>query len=580
MMKRLFPLILAILLFAGCGKDPAMETTEPLQTETTEDPRGDLPDGVALDPEYTQAGVTRYDLNVWEIGSFREVCPYENGVALLEASGVLWMMDPVSGMVTGSYPDVFSVIGSGANGFACAQSDTTLLTYTYGISQGISWKLPGDIQGQPVVDMQEKNIYYCTPGKVFALDMSTGLTRLLREHKYEELHPVQAGGNVLLLTAGEDKIVISTEDGRTLYDDRTMGVVAAYGDKLLVSGTESGVEMNLLRTADQVLWALDADLSSAIVMPGMEGLLIRQDSDFCCYSLKDGSLISQITLSVREPHITALGSLVWILDDNILYCWDLTAQTELTARESIRVSYYTDENPDREGLEQCRTRARSLEEQYGLSIHIWDEICGDGPVSVEREYRVDVINTLLDRLEAVLPLMPEGFIADTVQNGSFCVDLVKTVQDGQPFAQFWHNGDCHVAVTLSADMQEAFLTGLGWAVDTHILGNSRDLEYWNDENPQGFAYDYDYTLASQRDDTYVTGENRYFTDKRAMAFPTEDRARVFYYAILPGNEEMFQSPALQEKLIMVCEGIREAYGLKKYESILPWEQYLEEPYKE
>ena len=28
-------------------------------------------------------------------------------------------------------------------------------------------------------------------------------------------------------------------------------------------------------------------------------------------------------------------------------------------------------------------------------------------------------------------------------------------------------------------------------MDTHILGNSRDLEYWNDENPNHFSYDYE-----------------------------------------------------------------------------------------
>ncbi|MBE6981117.1 MAG: hypothetical protein E7437_02200 [Ruminococcaceae bacterium] len=576
-MKRLLPLILAVLMLAACAKETAPEPTATVPTETTEATGTDLPDGVALMTEQPQPGVTGYDLSVWGIGSFGEVYPYKDGVALLEASGVLWLMDPETGLITGSCKDVFSVLTGWEEGFACAQSDTTLLTYTYGIPQGISWKLPGDIQGQPVIDPQGKQIYYCTPGKVFALDMSTGLTRLLREHTYEELHPIQAGGETLLLTAEEDSLVIATDDGRTVYDDQTLRAVAVYGDRILTTGTEDGVKVTLMQKSGQVLWALDCDLSQAIVTPGMEGLLLWKEGSLCHYSLEDGKLTAQATLPVRDPWIAPVEDQVWILADNTLYRWDLTADTELTAKETIQIPYYTDQTPDQEGLEQCKTRARALEEQYGLSVHVYDEICSDGTVAVDREYRVDVINTMLDDLEKVLPLLPEGFISDTVQNGKFCVDLVKNIQDGQTFAQFWHDRDCHVAITLSADMQEAFLTGFGWAVDTHILGNSRDLEYWNDENPNGFSYDYDYAVSAQRDDTYLIGQERYFTDKRAMAFPTEDRARIFYHAMLPDNAELFQSPVLQKKLIMVCEGIREAYGLKKHEQALPWEQYLEEP---
>ena len=34
---------------------------------------------------------------------------------------------------------------------------------------------------------------------------------------------------------------------------------------------------------------------------------------------------------------------------------------------------------------------------------------------------------------------------------------------------------------------------------------------------------------------------------------------------------------MQRKLTALCQGIREAYGLKKLEETLPWEQYLSTP---
>jgi len=61
-----------------------------------------------------------------------------------------------------------------------------------------------------------------------------------------------------------------------------------------------------------------------------------------------------------------------------------------------------------------------------------------------------------------------------------------------------------------------------------------------------------------------------------MSFPSEDRARIFYYAMTEGNEELFTSSTLQAKLKTLCEGIREAYGWQKESQVFPWEQYLEQ----
>ena len=62
-----------------------------------------------------------------------------------------------------------------------------------------------------------------------------------------------------------------------------------------------------------------------------------------------------------------------------------------------------------------------------------------------------------------------------------------------------------------------------------------------------------------------------------MSFPKEDRARIFEYALLPGNREVFTPERMQSKLLAVCTGIREAYGLKNDSRIFPWEQYLKNP---
>ena len=62
-----------------------------------------------------------------------------------------------------------------------------------------------------------------------------------------------------------------------------------------------------------------------------------------------------------------------------------------------------------------------------------------------------------------------------------------------------------------------------------------------------------------------------------MSFPKEDRARIMEYAMLSGNQELFRGQIMQEKLKTLCQGIREAYGLKKSSETFLWEQYLRKP---
>ena len=44
-----------------------------------------------------------------------------------------------------------------------------------------------------------------------------------------------------------------------------------------------------------------------------------------------------------------------------------------------------------------------------------------------------------------------------------------------------------------------------------------------------------------------------------------------------GNAHCFESETMQKKLLQLCRGIREAFGLKKSTEIFLWEQYLHEP---
>ena len=88
-------------------------------------------------------------------------------------------------------------------------------------------------------------------------------------------------------------------------------------------------------------------------------------------------------------------------------------------------------------------------------------------------------------------------------------------------------------------------------------------------NPKEFVY-------GTPNKDYLSGDGRAFVDEQSMVSITDDRSHLFLYAITQGNEEVFQSEIMQAKLLMLCQGIRDAWRWEKKTDIYPWEQCLKE----
>ena len=119
-------------------------------------------------------------------------------------------------------------------------------------------------------------------------------------------------------------------------------------------------------------------------------------------------------------------------------------------------------------------------------------------------------------------------------------------------------------------MEGDFFRSLAHVMDAQIRSRSDAFDHWEQLNPPDFTYDYSYNLNQNREDWNIPDA---FIDTFSMSFPTEDRARIFQYAMTDNNQDLFQSQMKQEKLAVLCAGIREAFGFTTQE-ILPWEQYL------
>ncbi len=573
-MRKWIILIMGVLLLAGCsqkgGADTSHVTTYPGNTEAT------LPKLYQPDSQIEQdtAGAVRaYTLS----DPVLDICQAGGGVGLIEEAS-LTVIQGENGSVTGTYDRTESLICTTDGAVLGYDPENFTLSYlgsSANAAQG--WKLPEETEGTPLVSRIKGEIYYCIPGQVLALDMQTGITRRILEHTQSSLSLVNLcfDDTVLCLETEEGARYIRVENGQSVCNDTGLLSLTTVDDTYLAKYREGSRELLIFGTGEGTACQLLAEDENAILTA--EGIVSwNEEGLLSFYDLQIGNKAT-VAFPETPVKVAAEDACVWVLTEKTLYRWD-PALSQDREEADYSTPMYTAQAPDTEGLAQCQERVDQLNKTYGIKIAIWEDALEQpGDYILTGEYQVPELQSLLDQLEPLLAQFPDRFLRSTVEAGWVRVSLVRAIGSGEPFVQYWAAGDCYIVLTSGCDVEEAFYTGLGWGVDSHILGNSRDLEYWNDLNPKGFDYDYDYESNAQREDTYISEGPRFFVDKRAMSFPTEDRARTFYYAMMPGNESVFEIPAIQKKLRLLCEGIREAYGLKKYAEALPWETYLAEP---
>ena len=100
------------------------------------------------------------------------------------------------------------------------------------------------------------------------------------------------------------------------------------------------------------------------------------------------------------------------------------------------------------------------------------------------------------------------------------------------------------------------------------------------ENPQvAMMYVPFQTDFTTYDESYLTDndvEHIYFIDSYSKTYPTEDRARIIEYSMVPDayTYEYFESSHLQEKLDYLCDCIRECWNSSGWVGKTQWEQFL------
>ena len=593
-MKYFVLILLMALLLAGCGEKP-LPTEPTLETTVPPEPTGIYaPDSVV--EQKTDGAVRVYPLEkdsyfgLYTMGSHLLVVGEEEMLTLSGDDGELVVVDTglpsdtaVDAITTGmSYylPDSREVV--------VRNPQLQIITHIH---------LPDNMEQMPLISMKRDEIFYSTGSEIRALHMETGISRMIRQLTTADQTLLGSffDGSVLAcrITEGQGRsytAYFSADSGQMLSDGGALSGLQTFGETYFVNWFDGAVYRDVFGTrggevkhfatpgsvGENVNWKAALEMNGIVRCEET-----KKGLQLTFYDFETGKMTaSEHIPGVGKPDaIHCDGKFIWILAQDedaskqILYRWDIK-QSAVNENAVYTGTLYTAENPDAQGLADCRTLADAIETEFGVSIAIWqDGTKNTNGHTVVAEHHPKLTEKALLSLREALGNLPEGFLGDTIASGKMRINLVQSIEGEQQFAHFWDDGVFCILISSRIEALQGFYQGLGYAIDSHVLGNSRDFDTWNQLNPQGFAYSY---TSEPQELQYLEGENKAFASLLAMTYPNADRSETFCQAMLANNGEMFSSETMQKKLYRLCIGIREAYGWEKSGETFLWEQYLNE----
>ena len=598
-MKKLFIILALVLLLCACGQEPEETTEVTTQPSTAATEPTGLYDPDSSLEQQTGGAVLVYPLEDDRYIGFSQM---GNRLLLHKDDGTLQVVMGQLGELVAQYNTGDTILSATGTNFDTnnqgmayyAESEKAVILLNPQLQETSRFAMPEDMTGKPLISMEKQEIYYCVPGEVRALHMETGISRLIKSHSYEaqSLENCYFEGAVLEchLTDGYGKtqrLYLDAKTGMTLAIDDSLFQLQTVGDRFLGYRFDSGRTQIIFGDLHGQLQELSGVeyVANGLAMNCAVSYETQGDTTtLYLHDLAEGKTVSQVNLpQVAEPvMILADETYVWILaqvdGQQALLRW---SPEKNTAEENLveKLPVYTLENPDEAGLSQLQKRVDQLNKAYAPRINIWQNaVKVTGGHTLVPEHSVQSLSDLLDRLQALMDRFPTYFLGETVDSGIIRIGLVHSIDDGQPWVQFWQDGSCYILISSDADFEAAAYRGIGLAIDAHVLGHSRDFDFWENRNPEGFTYTLsdDLSLIAEENLPYLEGESRAFVELQSMTYANMDRATIFAEAMKADNAALFATPFMQTKLLRICEGIREAYNVEKVKDAYPWEQYLTE----
>lgn len=581
------------------GQEYPEETTQPMETEPEEWPEGSVEyqtDGALLTYKLTGENTS----GVCFMGQNILVFYSNGGITTLQ----LLSTSDMSVLATAKLTDYLLyfrhgwAIGEDQFAYYSGQKKAVIFLDS-NLEQARAVPLPEDVREDAVISRDMKKAYYSTGSSICCIDLETGESTVLAE----------IGGYLTLeYVLFEDTVIyysdpwgtsnyLSTQTGQLIRSDSTTNIIKTTGDRYFLSRVNDGYTEYLFGTfsAEQQSLVPKVDLLYCNYLPGNHAVVLHENGGgtvpFDYYDLSSGKRIASMNPDfgntmwfshvVEDPS----GDYLWFttMDNNdenvILYRWDFRAMP--TGDEHVYTGQrWTADNPDWDGIAQCRERADAMEETYGVEILLHTQAEVPQGYGIRYLYQVHIIEQSLDSLEAALSQYPEGFfrtLGKVSQSGKVQISLARRIETDSDWIyydclQYWQNGNACIVVQAGSLTGRLVNRGVGFVIEK-FLRDKGYLDTWEELNPEGFSYcgSYEAAMGASADYSY---RGTYFVDQYSKISAAYDVAELMEYAMIDGVEDYLRTGPLQKKLGLLCRSIREAFALTESQDVFPWERYL------
>lgn len=609
MKRTLLSLLLLALLLSGCNSEPG-HTTGHTTAATQPTPIAYLRDQSSTIEELTQGAVEAYSLenrSVTGIRFFGSQLLAFTTADHVELTTVLVLGGQELGILQSTVldcalsPDHLVISADGQTLAYYHTMENSLVLLDSSLKELRRIQLPDQVTDRPLLTADLSTAYYSSGNRIYALDLASGLSRLLKEHSCtsQQLTALHFDGTVLevLLTLedGQTQVAfISPENGQTTGTDKELLTLTSEGSRYLLRRLDGTVTETLVGQVGEAPQALDTQAGQAVYPAfSLNAVVGIQGSTASLYDLDSGRVTSRVDLGtdvlVLEADADPADSIVWlrVLDQQsgkpLLLRWKI-AETKVSDSTPYLHKRYTAQDPDIQGLAAAQQRADALGSELGISFLVNGTFPAAEGYEYVYEHQVAALNTALDRLETALSALPAEFfkgLATVNQTGTVRIGLVRSILDitGQPASDLGgihlvNAGDHYIILTVDSDLETDLYHQLCHVLDSFVFAHSSAYDNWNSLNPKHFAYAGSYDVKPEPDEPMLQGETQCFVSAYGMSFAKEDRATLFTAALESGNEALFSLSGMQSKLQYLCKAVRQAYGWEETELTLPWEQYL------
>lgn len=580
-MLKILRLMLLCLILCGCAQSTPVASL----TDSTGG------SGQAQAAMTLRFGIPAHPL---ETPNVRQIYPLADGVLLV--GDTLTALD--SRFLTVGQFDGSQDFQFWQEGVACyLPENNRLVLLNHRLEEVTHITLPQETIGTPRISQDGQRLWYCTDNALRLWDLESGIRRRVSQLQQPlSLTGLIMDDTVLVCEDGESTRFLDAQTGATLRQlTGSVGITSREGTFFAALPQSTRTDY-VFGTPEEIRTLLPQSLNDeCIFLPAQTAALALHASDDTVsveyYALTSGAFVdtfpipegcslqsiaplgeNQVLLLIHDPENTC----------DVLLTWTISRTAPSTT--CYTGPYYTRQNPDTVGLTGCQNYADQIASKYGISICVGEAAAAAAPwdYAFEPEHLERVLTENLKLLDQLLSHYPRQVLSQTAEHfGGLTVCLVRQIRGTAASGslatatgvQYIRDGQSYLALAAGAYMEQALYHELFHAMETCVFAKSTAFDQWENLNPSGFAYDYDFSANAQRNaGIYLETGSRAFVDTYSMSYPKEDRARIFEYAMLPNNESLYQAEVMQKKLQTICTGLREAYDLEDGPYL--WEQYL------